>query len=272
MNTTPLGTPRTAVVIPARYASTRFPKKMLVDETGWPLVRHTYERAKLAKLPARIIIATDDTRIEEAAKAFGAEVMMTDPNHPTGTDRIAEVARHLEDIDLIVNVQGDEPEIEPEKIDLLIELFAASNAAMGTLVCRFPAGKFEGPGSPLDPNCNKVVLGAPVMKPFSDKILGYDALYFSRSLIPYPRDAAGKFERSEDYFLHLGIYAYTPDFLQVYVSLPQGKLEVVEKLEQLRVLENGYKIVAGIVPNATPGVDTREDYDAFKSRWENMRK
>lgn len=260
-------TPRTAIVIPARYASTRFPMKMLVDETGWPLVRHTFEQAKKSKQASRIIIATDDVRIQQACEKFGAEVMMTDPHHPTGTDRLAEVARNLKDVDLIVNVQGDEPEIEPEKIDMLIDLFAASDAAMGTLVCRFPAGKLEGVGSPLDPNCNKVVLGAPVKKPFSETVLGYEALYFSRSLIPFPREQGGKVSASEDYFLHLGIYAYTPEFLQTYVALPQGKLEVVEKLEQLRVLENGYKIVAGIVPNATPGVDTRGDYDAFLGRW-----
>lgn len=258
--------PRTAIVIPARYASTRFPQKMLIDETGWPLVRHTYEQAKKSKKASRIIIATDDARIEAACLAFGAEVMMTDPNHPTGTDRLAEVARRISDVDLIVNVQGDEPEIEPEKIDLLIDLFAASDAAMGTLVCRFPANRNEGVGSPLDPNCNKTVLGAPVKS--GDTVLGYEALYFSRSLIPYPREEAGKITDSSAYFLHLGIYAYTPEFLQTYVALPQGKLEVVEKLEQLRVLENGYKIVAGIVPNATPGVDTRGDYDAFLGRWD----
>lgn len=259
--------PRTAIVLPARYASTRFPAKMLVDESGWPLIRHTFEQARKSQKASRVIIATDDERIFKAATDFGAEVMMTDVAHPTGTDRIAEVARNLKDIDLIVNVQGDEPEIEPDKIDTLIDLFAAADAAMATLVCPFPHDKLEGTGSPYDPNCNKTVLGAPVKSKETDAILGYEALYFSRSLIPYPRDNGGQIIDPSSYYLHLGIYAYTPAFLQTYVSLPQGKLEVVEKLEQLRVLENGYKIVAGVVPRATPGIDTRADYDAFLKRW-----
>jgi 3-deoxy-manno-octulosonate cytidylyltransferase (CMP-KDO synthetase) len=140
---------------------------------------------------------------------------------------------------------------------------------MATLVCPFPAEKTSGTGSPLDPNCNKVVLGAPVKGKAAEleTIVGYQALYFSRSLIPYPRDAEGVVSNGSDYYLHLGIYAYAPSFLQRFVALPQGKLEMREKLEQLRALENGYKIVAGIVNHATPGVDTRADYDAFLARW-----
>ncbi len=255
----------TAIIIPARFASTRFPEKMLKDETGWPLIRHTYEQAKKSNAATRIIIATDDARIFDACKHFGADVVMTSADHPTGTDRLAEVARGLKDIDLIVNVQGDEPEIEPEKIDALIALYKVAKAPMATLVCPFPKDKITGPGSPLDPNCNKVVLGAPVKN--GGDILGYDALYFSRSLIPYPRENAGAVTDPSAYFMHLGIYAYSPEFLQQYVAMPQGKLEMCEKLEQLRVLENGHRIVVGIVDRATPGVDTREDYDAFLARW-----
>lgn len=258
-----------AIVIPARYASSRLPEKMLLAETGWTLIRHTWEQARKSKLADRVVIATDDARIEAECKSFGAEVVMTDPNHPTGTDRLAEVAgKYLSDVDFIVNVQGDEPELEPENIDALIRLFKVGRdkAAMGTLVTPFAAGKCEGPGSPLDPNCNKTLLGMPV-KDADGKVLGYDALYFSRSLVPYPRDLNGKVEDPTQYYLHLGIYAYTPDFLKRYVAMPQGKLEVTEKLEQLRVLENGLRIIAGIVPKASPGVDTRADYDAFVQRW-----
>jgi 3-deoxy-manno-octulosonate cytidylyltransferase (CMP-KDO synthetase) len=256
---------KTAIVIPARYASTRFPAKMLVDETGWPLIRHTWEQSRKSKKADRIIIATDDQRIFDAATSFGAEVVMTSPDHTTGSDRVAEAVRTLSDVDLIVNVQGDEPEVEPEKIDALIDLYMAADAEMATLVCPFPKEKISGPGSPLDPNSNKAVLGKPVIK--NGTTLGYDALYFSRSLMPYPRDAAGVVADGSQYYLHLGIYAYAPSFLQKYVALPPGRLEQIEKLEQLRVLENGFRIVAGIVQNATPGVDTRGDYDAFLARW-----
>lgn len=250
-----------AIVIPARWASTRLPEKMLLSETGWPLIRHTYEQAKKARLAQRVVIATDDERIFNAAKQFGAEVVMTDPRHPTGTDRLAEVAaKHLSDVDLIVNVQGDEPELEPDNIDLLIELSLKTKPAMGTLVARFPAEQKDGPGSPCDPNCVKAVLGA-------KREHGFQALYFSRSLVPYPRDAHGQVISPQHYFLHLGIYAYTPEFLQQYVKLPQTPLELTEKLEQLRILEHGYDIVAAVVAKAVPGVDTRADYEAFVARF-----
>lgn len=262
---------KTAIVIPARYASTRFPGKPLVAETGWPMVRHVYEQAKKSKLAQRVVIATDDERIAKIIEEFGGDYVMTDPNHPTGTDRLAEVATtYLSDVDLIVNVQGDEPELEPEKIDALIELYeAAGDAAMATLVCPFPMDKFSGSGSPLDPNTCKAVLGKPVYKKDSETntIIGYETLYFSRSLMPYPRESEGKVTDPSSHYMHIGIYAYSPDFLKKYVALPQGQLEKTEKLEQLRILENGYKIVAGITQNATPGIDTREDYDAFLERW-----
>jgi 3-deoxy-manno-octulosonate cytidylyltransferase (CMP-KDO synthetase) len=262
---------KTAIVIPARLASTRFPEKMLKNETGWPLIRHVYEQAKQSKLAQRVLIATDDERIADVIREFGGDVVMTDPNHPTGTDRLAEVAAtHLSDVDLIVNVQGDEPELEPEKIDALIDLYyAAGDAGMATLVCPFSADKFEGTGSPRDPNCCKAVLGKPVIKKDSQTttVIGYEALYFSRSIMPYPRESEGKVTDPTSHYLHIGIYAYAPSFLKKFVTLPQGKLEKVEKLEQLRALENGYKIVAGIVDRATPGIDTREDYDAFLTRW-----
>lgn len=256
-----------AIVIPARWASTRLPQKMLLNETGWPLIRHTYEQCTKAKLADQILIATDDERIYNEVKKFSTDVVMTCPNHPTGTDRLAEVAsKYLAGIDVIINVQGDEPEIEPKKIDHLIELFQATDCAMSTLVTPFPKNDPNGP-SPLDPNCVKAVLGKSIRRP-DDTILGYEALYFSRSLIPYPRDTQGKVEDPSAYYHHLGIYAYTPAFLQTYVNLPQTPLELSEKLEQLRILEHGYRIYAGVVEKATQGIDTLADYQKFVHRWQ----
>lgn len=259
---------KTVVVIPARYASSRLPQKMLLNETGMPLIQHTYLQVKQSKLADEIIIATDHEQIFDAAKAFGAQVVMTDPNHPSGTDRLAEVAsRYAQDADLIVNVQGDEPEIEPKFLDQLITLSRESNMPMTTLACPFPANCKEGPGSPLDPNCVKVVLG---------KSLGngpsQEALYFSRSLVPFPREAAGTVFHPAQYYMHLGIYAYTPEFLATYIRLPQGHLEQIEKLEQLRILENGYGIAVGKVAKAVPGIDTLADYQAFVKRWKEQAK
>jgi 3-deoxy-manno-octulosonate cytidylyltransferase (CMP-KDO synthetase) len=256
-----------AIVIPARRASQRLPDKMLLNATGKPLIQHTYEQACQSKLASRVLIATDDAAIEAAAKSFGAEVVMTSPDHPTGSDRISEVAeKFLPNVDCIVNVQGDEPEIHPQYIDHLIALFLASGSAMATLVVPFHKNATEGTGSPHDPNCVKAVLGNTI-KNSNGSVLGNEALYFSRSLIPYPRDNKGVISDPSQYYLHLGIYAYTPDFVKHYVKLPQGKLENIEKLEQLRILENGYRIVAGIVPEATPGIDTQEDYDRFVQRF-----
>lgn len=254
------------IIIPARFASTRLPRKMLLDTTGKPLVQHTYEQACRAASAARVIIATDHDDIFAAARRFTDNVIMTDPAHQSGTDRLSEVARTLDaDVDLIVNVQGDEPEIDPGHIDALVALHRAAKADIATLVTPFPAAALEGAGSPLDPNCVKAVLGKPVTDA-NGSVLGHDALYFSRSLVPYPRDAKGAVSDGSAYFLHLGIYAYTPAFLRVFPTLPPGVLEMTEKLEQLRALENGYRIVAGRVPHATPGIDTAEDYAAFTAR------
>lgn len=256
-----------AIVIPARLASTRLPEKMLLAKTGWPLIRHTYEQAKKAKLAQRVLIATDDEKIAAAIAQFGGNYVMTSPHHPTGTDRLAEVAeRYLNDFDFIVNIQGDEPELNSQHIDDIIRLYQSSDAQMATLVTRFHAKNTSGSGSPMDPNCVKAVLGKAVIDN-NKTTLGFEALYFSRSVVPFPRDTNGLISNASDYFLHLGVYAYSPQFLKEYVSLPQGPLELTEKLEQLRVLENGYKIVANIVSNATPGIDTQKDYDHFVERW-----
>lgn len=260
------------IVIPARLASTRLPEKMLLSQTGMPLIQHTYLRAKQSQLAERVLIATDDPRIEAIAKGFGAEVVMTSPDHATGTDRLAEVARKaLSDVNVIINVQGDEPECDPQEIDKLIRLFSASTAAMATLVCRFPENRNEGPGSPADPNCVKAVLGQICRDPHSKAVLGHEVLYFSRHPIPFSRESQGQITQSSDYFMHCGVYAYSPEFLQTFAQLPQGVLEKREQLEQLRVLEQGYKIVAAISARATPGIDTRHDYDAFVQRWQHAK-
>jgi 3-deoxy-manno-octulosonate cytidylyltransferase (CMP-KDO synthetase) len=237
-------------IIPARYASTRFPGKPLAKATGKYLIQHVYERVMQARRISRTIIATDDDRIATAVREFGGEVAMTRDDHPSGTDRVAEVAAGL-DAEIIVNVQGDEPEIEPAAIDLLVEKIESSpEAAMATLACPFPDDALVSDSSAV-----KVVVDTHGM-----------ALYFSRSVIPYPRDAGGAVKSPSDWLLHLGIYAYRRAFLLKLASLPPSRLEQVEKLEQLRALENGYRIVVGLVQRASVGIDTPTDYQAFVYR------
>ena len=239
------------VVIPARYGSTRFPAKILASETGKPLVQHVVDQAKKAQSVREVIVATDDQRIADALRPFGTRCVMTSPQHQSGTDRIAEVAQGLEDA-VIVNVQGDEPEIEPEIIDALIERLASSGEDMATAATRFPRNQ-----SPADPNLVKVVLSH-----------DHKALYFSRAPIPFPRDPDDP-TAHEPYLLHLGIYAYRRKFLIDFASWDQTPLEKTEKLEQLRALERGHAISVLIVERAAHGIDTRQQYEAFVSRWKN---
>ncbi|WOI52724.1 3-deoxy-manno-octulosonate cytidylyltransferase [Parvularcula sp. LCG005] len=241
------------IVIPARYGSTRLPAKPLLADTGKPLIQHTVEAASAVK-GAEVVVATDDQRIVDAVTAFGARAVMTDPNHPSGTDRVAEAARDSK-ADIVVNVQGDEPEIEPENIAALIEAHARTQqtdrpAFASTLVCPFPDH-----ANPDDPNTVKAVLSQP------DPAGVRSALYFSRSRVPFPRSGDGA------PFLHLGIYAFTPEGLQSFPSLNRTPLENTESLEQLRILEHGHRIAVAIVPRAAPGIDTRADYDAFVARY-----
>lgn len=236
---------KTAIVIPARYASSRLPAKPLLRETGKYLIQHVYERACESNADVAIV-ATDDRRIYDAVKSFGGNVAMTRDDHPSGTDRVAEVAASL-DADLIVNVQGDEPLIEPETLDLLASLLERDREApMATL------------GTPIrtleqwrDPNCVKVVCDR----------LGR-ALYFSRSPIPFVRDGEPDFA-SGQFLQHLGLYAYRREFLLKLATLPPEPLEMLEKLEQLRVLALGHRIQVGVVPLAHRGVDTPADYQRF---------
>jgi 3-deoxy-manno-octulosonate cytidylyltransferase (CMP-KDO synthetase) len=248
-------------VIPARYGSTRFPGKSLALIQGKPMIQWVYERTKRSQLIDRVLIATDDDRIMQAVAAFGGEAVMTSPDHPTGTDRIAEVAQGL-DCGIIVNVQGDEPLIEPAMIDEAINpLKNDPSIPMGT-VCRQISSTEEA----FDPNVVKVVLDEQ----------GF-ALLFSRAPIPWDRDAwAGK--RSLDelplttaLYKHIGLYVYRREFLLRYASLPQTRLENVEKLEQLRALGHGYRIRAVITEYESFGVDIPGDLGKILNRLKERR-
>lgn len=241
------------VVIPARLGSTRLPRKMLLAETGKPLVQHTYEAACRATLPESVIIATDHEEIETAVRDFGGDVRMTSAALASGTDRVAAVARELPDADILVNVQGDEPEISGEAIDRVVRMLEEQpDKVMSTLAT--PMRSREQIESP---SCVKVVFDA-----------AGRALYFSRSPIPHAREWRDEYLTSTPatYHVHLGIYAYRRDFLLQLAAMPPGRLEQIEKLEQLRVLEAGYQIAVGVVDHATPGIDTLEEYQAFVRR------
>ena len=235
-------------IIPARYASRRLPGKPLLAETGKPLIQHVVESVRLATRIERVVVATDDGRIFEAVKAFGGEAVMTRADHDCGTDRIGEAAEilSLADDDIIVNVQGDEPEIPPHCVDTLVELIEDSDVPMATLAAPLPAEEAD--------DTNKVKVA-----------LAHDgtAMYFSRAKIPHDREDHGK----ADYLLHLGLYAYRVAFLKRFSSLPPTPAEQAEKLEQLRVLEHGYKIAVAVVDCDSAGIDTPEDYAAFVERF-----
>jgi len=240
-----------AAIIPARYASTRFPGKPLASQTGQPLIQHVVERVQAARRVDRVVVATDDDRIAEAVRGFGGEVAMTRADHPSGTDRVAEVAQGL-DADLIINVQGDEPEMDPSSIDALVAMMDEKpDAAMGSLACPFTRAE-----DVANPACVKVVLDDDGM-----------ALYFSRSLIPYPRDDAGAVADPSRWLLHLGIYAYRRPFLFELTQTPPAALEQIERLEQLRALAMGARIAMAVVDHCATGIDTPEQYAAFVERW-----
>lgn len=235
------------VIIPARFGSTRFPGKIIAAQTGKPLVQHVVEQVARCKRVSRVIVALDDERIAVALQPFKTPYVMTSPHHPSGTDRIAEVARELSD-EIVVNVQGDEPEIEPQIIDDLIGRLETSSDDMATAATPFPAGS-----DPTNPNLVKVVMSGEGR-----------ALYFSRSPIPFHRDSATTVLPT--YYLHLGIYAYRRDFLLQFASWKPTALESAEKLEQLRALEHGRSIYVLKVDRPTHGVDTAEQYADFVKR------
>ncbi|UCF35013.1 MAG: 3-deoxy-manno-octulosonate cytidylyltransferase [Phycisphaerales bacterium] len=252
----------TIAVIPARYASTRFCGKALANKTGKYLIQHVYERVCEATLIGQTIVATDDDRIARAIESFGGNVAMTRADHPSGTDRVAEVALSLglDDKDLVVNVQGDEPEIDPAALDrLLVRMDEGDACPIGTLAAPFNEdGPKEGPGSPRDPNCVKVVVNR----------LGH-AMYFSRSLVPYPRSTGGAVDRPSRWLLHLGVYSFRFEALRAITARRDDagdSLERMEALEQLRWLDNGFHIAVVEVNHPFVGIDTLEDYEAFVSR------
>ena len=240
--------------IPARYDSTRFPAKVLADDTGKFLIRHTWEQACKAELPEMVLIAADDERIATAAKSFGADCVLTRADHKSGTDRIAEAVEDI-DCEIIVNIQADEPEIDPADIDLLGRLLIdRPDAPMATLTA-----DFESAEQIADPNIVKVITDS-----------SGRAIYFSRSPIPYNR-AAGGIGHVHQYLRHIGIYAYRKDFLLKITSMPQSSLEKAEKLEQLRAVENGYTILVAKARGVCEGIDTYEQYAEFVKRYQKQK-
>jgi 3-deoxy-manno-octulosonate cytidylyltransferase (CMP-KDO synthetase) len=232
---------KVVVVIPARYGSTRLPGKPLVSLNGQPMVQRVYARAKMARRVDRVIVATDDERIVEAVTSFGGEARMTRADHRTGTERVAEVAAHVEG-EIFVNVQGDEPLLDPAAVDTAVAaLLEGPEAAVATV-----ATPIKMPADIMDPNVVKVVLD------FDD-----NALYFSRAPIPWVRDAAGSIQVR--HLKHLGLYVFQREALLEYPTLPQGELERIEQLEQLRWLENGTKIRVAEVEHDAVSVDVPED-------------
>ena len=242
-------------IIPARMASTRLPGKPLLTETGKPLIQHVVENASKAKRLDRIVVATDDQVIIDSVRSFGGEAVLTG-EHPNGTSRLSEALKLLDtDHELIVNVQGDEPEIDPAVIDALVAGIAADqDAPMATLCSRFAEGE-----DPTNPNIVKLV-----------RDVHGRAMYFSRSLIPLDRDAGGVSAKPQAaYWKHPGLYAYRRSFLlDVYPTLSPTPLEEMEKLEQLRVLEHGHAIAVIEADAPEPGIDTPEQYAAFVKRYE----
>ena len=233
--------PKVVVVIPSRYGSTRLPGKPLVSLAGKPMVQHVYERARRAQTVHRVLVATDDQRIVDAVKSFGGEACMTRTDHRTGTERIAEVAAR-EAGDVFVNVQGDEPLIDPAAIDTAVGALLEEPAAQISTV----ATPVRHAGDIMDPNVVKAVLD-----------FDGNALYFSRAPIPWVRDSQQKIH--VNYWKHLGLYVFERNALLEYPTLPQGELEKIEQLEQLRWLENGWKIRVAEVAHDAVSVDVPED-------------
>ncbi len=238
-------------VIPARFGSTRLPGKPLADIAGKPMIQRVYERVTNAKKPEVFIVATDDQRVYDAVQSFGGTVVMTDANHPTGTDRLAEVVQQYTDLDVIINVQGDEPMIDANLIDQLAELFESDDALqMATVATPLLEEEYD------EPSAVKVILNK-----------RNDAMYFSRSLIPYPRH-----DFVNTPLKHIGIYAYRRQFLLDYAKMEPTAAEQTESLEQLRALENGFAIRVITTDKRFVGVDTPEDLARVNAIFEQEEK
>lgn len=233
-------------VIPARYGSSRFPGKALALLGGKPMIQWVWEKAKRAKTIHQLVIATDDKRIFDVSKKFGAEAVMTKKNHPSGTDRIAEIAKKIK-CDLVVNVQGDEPFLNPKSIDVAVQALMGQPRFHMSTLCE----KIKDNGDLRTPNVVKVVFGREKQ-----------ALYFSRYAIPFNRDG----EKIVNYYKHIGLYVYRREALLDLVRYPISPLENAEKLEQLRALENGYRILVKEISYTGFGIDTPKDLAKAK-RW-----
>ncbi len=243
-------------IIPARLGSTRLPGKVLLNATGKPLIQHVWESARRAKRVARVVIATDNLRVLGACQGFGAKAVLTSEAHPNGTSRLSEAAATigLSDDAVIVNVQGDEPEVEPDAIDaavsmLLLGELTPAGCSIATIAVPFQSGE-----DPRDPNCVKVVCA-----------LDGRALYFSRSPVPFDRDGIGGPDAAM--LRHVGLYVYRRAFLDRYIALTPTPLERAEQLEQLRALQHGFWIAVAVRASARIGIDTHEQYDQFVARY-----
>ena len=235
-------------MIPARYGATRFPAKLMQDLCGKPVIVHTYERVADTRLFDEVYVVTDDDRIEKVIREVGGKVIRSKKEHNSGSDRLAEASRDL-DVDVIVNVQGDEPFTDKENLQKVIDIFAkdlTKSIAVASLMERI-----TDPDDIANPNNVKVVVNK-----FGE------ALYFSRNIIPFPRDPNTKVS----YYKHIGIYAYRKEALQQFTELPPSLLEETEKLEQLRYLENGFKIRLALTDIPTIGIDTPEDLERARKR------
>ena len=233
-------------IIPARWASTRFPGKPLHLIAGKPLLRHVCERCLRARNLDSVVVATDDMRIAEAAFDWGAEVALTSPKHRSGTDRIAEVAKKEKEFDYIINIQGDEPLVDPRLLEKLVEKLQ-SDREIDIVTAAHP---FENPAAASSPHQVKVIIG-----------LSGRALYFSRAAIPFPRNPSGI-----KYLRHQGIYGFRRDILLQFVKWKPTPLERAESLEQLRALENGVRVHVLVTAKGSPGIDTLEDAAALEQK------
>jgi 3-deoxy-manno-octulosonate cytidylyltransferase (CMP-KDO synthetase) len=250
--------PPVIAIIPARLGSTRLPGKVLLDRTGKPLIRHVWENARRAACLSRVVVATDSERVADAVRGFGGECVMTSADHPNGTSRLHEACARLGLAEspgdqIIVNVQGDEPEMDPSLIEAGVRALADAPRGVESATVAVPFGAGE---DPANPNLVKVV-----------RRLDGTALYFSRSLVPYVRDGASSLGASP--LRHLGLYVYRRRFLARYVAMSPTPLEQAEKLEQLRALEHGLAmaVAVGSPPRAVgAGIDTPEQYEAFVAR------
>lgn len=233
-------------IIPARFASSRFPGKPLVDIEGQTMIQRVYEQVKKSKKITKVIVATDDQRIASEVRSFGGNVVMTSETHQSGTDRCAEVISHNREYDVVINIQGDEPFINPEQIDLLAACFENPQTKIATLV-----KEIETSEELFNLNIPKVV-----------RNVSGEAIYFSRQTIPFLRGVnQEQWLEKQKFYKHIGIYAYQADTLRALTRLPVSRLEKAEALEQLRWIENGYAIQTAVTTHETVAVDTKEDLD-----------